>query len=660
MVVRFRELDIDLDFEGNRRGDIKEYIESKYGVDYVTSIGTYSTLKMKAAIKDLGRIENIPPQTLNYFTSMIEAESSFTELFIKASSTPRLKQFIQDHTELINQIPKCFEQPKSRSIHAAGVVIVPKTDSEGNERNIFSWIPVRREGELLVTEWEGYFIDQSGFLKADILGIRQLEKFKNILSLIKENTGEEIKLKDIPLDNEDVYELFRQGFTEDVFQFGATGLKGYCQVLKPDNIEDLIATVALYRPGPMEIGAHIKYAKIKNGESHPDYLPGTREITEATYSNIVYQEQVMAICSDIGGFSLSEADDVRRAMGKKNLAEMEKYQVKFIDNAIINGYNRISATQLWNNLESFAAYCFNRSHAASYAFTGYYCQWFKVMFPIEFWISALKYSSNDELPSRINEIHKTSKIRLLPPDVNYSHPEFIGDREKKTIYWSLNSVKFISEKASQAIITERESGLFTSIEDFRERVDKRVVNKRVVLNLILCGAFDQLYDIPVDQPEKRFPLIRDFYTSNNDEVPGEYNPETIWKSYFFTFKQKELCGLGYIDYERVFKITKITHQFISEDDIFLDHARGRDKCIGGVIHDVIERDSRKGIFAQITLDCNNQIVTCIMWAEIWPDYKEKILNSKGKILFISGEIKHDSYRQCNVLQTNKATKVVIV
>lgn len=918
--------DIDLDFEGNRRGDVKEYIEQRYGVTCVTSIGTYSTLKMRAAIKDLGRLKNIPPQITNYFTSMIDPESSFTELFRKAASTPRLKQFIKENTELINLIPQCFEQPKTQSIHAAGVVIIPKLDNNGVNRDIYSWMPVRKVGDSLVSEWEGSYIDKAGFLKCDILGIRQLEKFKNILSLIKINTNKDIILEDIPLNQEPVYDLFRVGLTEDVFQFGAAGLKGYCQVLRPDNIEDLIATVALYRPGPIEIGAHAKYAKIKNGESYPEYSPGTKEITQSTYSNIVYQEQVMAICSKIGGFSLVEADDVRRAMGKKNIAEMEKYQVKFVDSAIKIGYSRIEATQLWNNLESFASYAFNRcisgeeviyrasintkafhptisdmykikndynyakktrhnslhwkyklkgyghsfslnsenrlvknniidirfvggkeifrvttelgktidvtmnhkfptnngekelknidikkdllfinkgfipydtasrygkdenhnyptkgtqgfqkkdntnfikwrslkkesrkkthcdlceklssriemhhkdgdhnnneenntidlcpschkkeeyklgrkkmgeaglhtsfekiisikflkidevydiemedpyhtfttvsgivtsnSHATCYAMTGYYCQWFKYNYPLEFWTTALIYSKDDELPSRINEIYKTSKIKLLPPDVNYSQPEFNGDVKSNKIYWSLNSVKFISEKASEAILMEREvGGDFLSIEDFKGRVNKRVVNKRVIFNLILCGAFDQLYDIPLEEPEKRFDLIKDFCASNKEDVPGDYNQDTIWKSYFFTLKQKQLCGLGWIDFEKIYKSTNMNYPIINEAYIFSENARGNGKCIGGVVSEVLERNSKKGPFAQIILDCNNQMVTCIMWAEIWPEYKEQITNSVDKILFISGEIKFDTYRQANVLQTNKTTKIVII
>lgn len=660
-MVRFRELDIDLDFEGNKRGEIKKYIERRYQSEHVTSIGTNSTLKIRAAIKDLGRIKNLPPQTVNYFTSMIEAESSFTELFKQAATRPRLKQFLQENVELINSIPLCFEQPKTQSIHAAGVVIVPKVDPNGVERNIYTWMPVRKQDDALVTEWEGSYIDKAGFLKADILGIRQLEKFKNILELIKKNTQKTISFDDIPLDQEEVYDLFRKGLNEDVFQFGAVGLKGYCQVLKPDNINDLIATVALYRPGPIEIGAHVKYAKIKNREAHPDYLLGTKEITQNTYSNIVYQEQVMAICSKVGGFSLVEADDVRRAMGKKNLAEMEKYQVKFVDNAIKIGYNRIEAVQLWNNLESFASYAFNKSHATCYAFTGYYSQWFKHNYPLEFWLTSLKYASGDELPSRINEIHKTSGIKLLPPDVNYSNPDFTGDVKKNTIYWSLTSVKFISEGASEAILSEREvGGEFTSLEDFKMRVNKRTVNKRVILNLILCGAFDQLYNIDITEPEKRFKLISEFCNSTSSEVPEEFSGDVMWKSYFFTLKQKQLCGLGYIDFEKIFKSTNINNQLITEDYFFSEHVRGTGKRVGGVMVEVIERNSKKGVFAQVILDCNNQIITCIIWAEIWPDYKEQIMSSKDKIVFIGGEIKHDSYRQCNILQTNKATKIVII
>lgn len=653
--------DIDIDFPGNRRDEIKRYIEQRYRPEYVTSIGTFGTLKMRAAIKDLGRQKRISPQILNYFTAMIEPESSFTELFKQAVKIPRLKTFLKENADWINSIMLCYGQPKNQSIHAAGVVITPKTDQYGRERNMYTWMPIKKVDGVLITEWEGYYIDMAGFLKADILGIRQLEKFQDILDLIKSECGKRIEFEDIPLDEEPVYELFREGLNEDVFQFGAAGLKGYCQILKPDNIEDLIATVALYRPGPIEIGAHKKYAKIKNGEAFPEYLLGTKDITQITYSNIVYQEQVMSICVHVGGFSLAEADDVRRAMGKKNIEYLKNYSEQFVDNAIKIGYNRIEALKLWNNLESFASYAFNRSHATAYAFTGYYCQWFKANYPLQFWITSLKHSDIEKIPQRINEIHKTSPINILPPDVNYSFPGYTSDIKKNNIYWSLTSVKFISEKASEAIIQERElAGEFESLSDFYNRVEKRVVNKRVILNLILSGAFDQIYNINAEQPEQRFSLIKEFCEITGSEIPEEFGEDVKWKSYFYTLKQKQLCGLGYINFSKIFASTGFEESYVSEDYFFNEDSRGIRKSVGGVISNIIERKSKKGPFGQVELDCNNNIITCILWAEIWPEHKEQILTGKEKIMFITGEVKHDNFRQCNVLQTNKSTKVKII
>lgn len=654
--------DIDMDFPGNRRDEIKRYIEQRYGQEHVASIGTYGTLKMRAAMKDLARQNDVPPQLINYFTAMVDEESSFTDLFKQALEIPRLKKFIKDNAGWISTIPLIFGQPKNQSIHAAGVVITPKEDDEGREKSMYTWMPITKRDGVLITEWEMYYIDEAGFLKADILGIRQLEKFTHILDLINKECDEKIEFEDIPLNDEPVFELFREGLNEDVFQFGAAGLKGYCQLLKPDNIEDLIATVALYRPGPMEIGAHKKYAKIKNGESFPEYLLGTKEITQPTYSNIVYQEQVMSICVAVGGFSLAEADDVRRAMGKKNLEQMSSYQEQFADNAIKIGYNRVDAIQLWNNLESFAGYAFNRSHATAYAFTGYYCQWFKHHYPLQFWLTSLKYSRSDQLPMRINEISKTSSINILSPDINHSQPDYVSDTKTNNIYWSLTSVKFISEKASESIMAEREAaGTFDSLEDFYYRVEKKTVNKRVILNLILCGAFDQIYELDSSQPEKRYELVKRFCELTESDIPEEFTDEkTNWKSYFYTLKQKQLCGLGYIDFQKIHQSLNIKEGYVPEDRFFLDEARGNSRCVGGVIADVLERSSKKGPFGTVTLDCNNNMITCIMWAEIWPDFKEQVSNSKGKIMFIGGEIKHDSFRQHNVLQTNRTTQINIV
>ena len=289
----------------------------KYGYHQVTSIGTYGNFKLKSAVKDIARTRGIDSSLLNYITAFLpspmqQQPSFFGELFEVASQRKLIYDFVQQNSELIEEVPLCLNQPKNASIHAAGVVIVPKEYG-----TIYEQMPVKEQDGVLVSEWEGHFIDDAGFLKIDVLGVQQLDKFAAISKLIQSQLGETItSFENIPLDDDDVFNLFRQGFNEDVFQLGALGLKAYCKELEPDSIEDLIATVALYRPGPIESGTHKKYIKVKQGIEKSDPDPGCEEITNKTHGLIVYQEQVMQICQHVANFSLVEADDIRKALGK--------------------------------------------------------------------------------------------------------------------------------------------------------------------------------------------------------------------------------------------------------------------------------------------------------------------------------------------------------
>lgn len=351
--------DIDNDIQGERREEVKRYIEEKYGKAYVAGIGTYGTFKIRAAMKDLIRECGGDGKEANYISAAIGSEDKFINLFehsLKTGSNPRIYNFVKKHSYQLNHIPTIFQQPKNQSIHAAGVIIVPKDRGE-----IFEQLPVKSMNDnVIITEWEGGELEEAGFLKVDILGIKQLDKFDEIFKSIKELRGEDVSLEMIPLDDRKVYSYFQKGWNEDVFQFGGGGLKGYCKVLLPDNIEDLIATVALYRPGPIETGAHEDYAAIKNGEKEPECYYGLEEITKNTYSKIVYQEQIMQIVQHLGGFTLVEADDIRKAMGKKIPEVMAKYKEKFIQGAVNNNCPLEEAESLWDDMERFAGYAFNR------------------------------------------------------------------------------------------------------------------------------------------------------------------------------------------------------------------------------------------------------------------------------------------------------------
>jgi DNA polymerase-3 subunit alpha len=337
--------DIDTDWEGQGRERIKEYLENKYGKDYVTSIGTYGTFKLKNSIKDLAREKGINSSTMNYITNFFpepgqQQPQYLYELFHQSVDLTRdrgrqLYSFIQTYPQVVSELPLILNQPKNSSIHAAGVVIVPREFG-----TLYEQLPVKKHNGILVSEWEGVYIDKAGFVKFDILGVNQFDKFNHINRLIKQDTGRDIRYKDIGLTDEKVFELFRKGYNEDVFQLGGTGLKGYCKLLQPENIEDLIATVALYRPGPIESNAHLKYVKRKNGEEEVVADPGCSEITKTTYGLIIYQEQTMKICQEVGGFSLVEADDIRKALGKMKFEIIQPYKTTFLERSTKKGYRQ--------------------------------------------------------------------------------------------------------------------------------------------------------------------------------------------------------------------------------------------------------------------------------------------------------------------------------
>ena len=682
--------DIDNDIQGSRREEVKRYIEQRYGVDYVAGIGTYGTFKVRAAMKDLVREIGGDAKEANYISSAIDAEDKFFDVIKKSidkSANPRLKQFIRKHAYQLNHIPQLFQQPKTQSVHAAGIIIVPKGNGP-----IYQQLPVKKMDDVVMTEWEGSQIEDAGFLKVDVLGLKQLDKFDEIIRLIKVNRGETIELNSIPLDEKGVYHFFQNGFNEDVFQFGGGGLKGYCKELKPDNIEDLIATVALYRPGPIETGAHDKYAKIKNGELEPEYYFGLKEITERTYSQIVYQEQIMRIVQELGGFTLVEADDIRKAMGKKLIDVMVKYKQQFIAGAVERGCPSEEADRLWKDMEGFAGYAFNRSHAACYGITGYYSQWLKYTYPLEFWLTSLKYSDDKEMPMRISEIkHIAEGISMEGPNILKSKNDFVGDVETNTIYWSLSSIKQVGVIALEEIQRLRETYFFVNFEDFLHMIDKdrdikkqtlkvgerlrSTINRRVIIHLIIAGAFDSLEELK--RPAERWDLLSQYFCHLYPELKtdilhldeamwikrmGDYFDFSTYEDYAWTLKQKELCGYGNIDFQELLTSLGYKNRTIFKTNSEVrDVAKQAEKVIvGGIVDQIVVRSSKNGPFVQILIQDGVTPLYLTIWNDVYSRFEDLIEKSKGKLLFIDGEVVFDNYKKANVLHSKGYSLIEIL
>jgi len=346
--------DLDTDFEMARRGEVKEYMERRYGKDQVCSVGTYTTLQVKAAIKDLCRLEGVPISEVNMFTAKIDGVKDFDDLFRMACQKKDVAYFINKYPGIIQAVGLIQGQPKAKSIHACAMMVYP------DDHDMFHWNPVRRQGDMMVSEWEGGELDGAGFLKEDILGILQLSKFGDILKLVKEHTGKDVDIYTLPLDDKKVYSYFQKGWTGDVFHFGAKGLTGYCKMLKPDNITELVNCIGLYRPGVMEGNFHNEYILRKNGEREVSFRKGSDEILQDTRYIMIWQEQTMKMFQKLGGFNLVEADDARRALGKKKVEKLLPFKERFLKHYMSNfGVDQKYADDTWKEIENMAAYQFN-------------------------------------------------------------------------------------------------------------------------------------------------------------------------------------------------------------------------------------------------------------------------------------------------------------
>jgi DNA polymerase-3 subunit alpha len=659
--------DIDCDYCQEDRDKVKQHLIDKYGKDQCCSVGTYTTMQLKGAFKDLARGHSVDFGLANIISNMLTECETITDIFKKASERPELKRFINSHSNIFNDLSEILESRKSRSIHASAFIITP------DDKKVWEWMPVRKEykenEEMLVSEWEGYDLEAVGFLKQDILGIKQLDKIKGIVNYIKENTGNEIDIYNLPLDDKKVYKYLSNGWNKDVFQFGTSGLSQYCTQLKPENINDLIAAVALYRPGTMGNNFHNEYILRKEGKRAVDYFYGTEDILKDTYGLMCYQEDTMLICQKLGNFNLAETDLIRKYLGKKDKEKLPTFKKRFVDGAISNGCPEKEAVDIWDAMEKFAGYGFNKSHAAAYAITGYISQWLKVNYPIEFWTVALSFASDDDVAGYISEIHKTGDIVIMPPSINISDTNTKTDFAKNTIYWALSSIKQVGETSTNQIMQDRESnGQYFLFEEFLDRnlFKSSKVNKRTVENLVICGVFDELDNIK--QPKDRIQLIefyRDKYKVKADESDlFNVNRNKLDCNWWWILQQKQLSGIAFFDFPLLYKTyisSKTTYEYCDYIEFCEDKsAKDRKKaCIAGYIHSCEIKSTSKGDIARIVLDNNYDFMDVTVWSEQYEDIKDGLgYEPEGKLMLITGNVVQ--YRGKAGLNTNNDTQIVIL
>lgn len=487
--------DFDIDFCKERRGEVIDYVVRKYGDDHVAQIISFGTMAARGAIRDVGRALAIPYATVDVIAKLVPMELNITiEKALKISSELNKRYNEDEQTKNLLDIAMSIEgMPRHATMHAAGVVITDKPVSD--------YVPLSKNDDNVVTQFTMTTLEELGLLKMDFLGLRNLTVIDDAEKLIKHNHPE-YNPEDVREDDENVFKMISKGYTEGVFQFESQGMRNVLTQLKPDSVEDLIAVLSLYRPGPMD--SIPTYIDCRHNPSHIRYKhPMLKEILEVTYGCIVYQEQVMQIFRTLAGYSLGRADIVRRAMSKKKHAVMEKERNIFIhgltdengnivvDGCIRRGIDEKTANSIYDEMESFASYAFNKSHAAAYASISYKTAWLKCYYPREYMAALLSsvLDNQNKMAVYIGECQRLG-IKVLPPDVNESYHGFsvIGGN----IRYGLLAIKNLGRQFIDEIITERRYKPYSSFYDFCKRLYGRNMNSRAIESLIKCGAFDTL------------------------------------------------------------------------------------------------------------------------------------------------------------------------
>lgn len=490
--------DADLDFMSTRRHEVIQHIRDQYGQDRVAGISNYSSLQSRGAVKDLSRILNdMEGQGLTKFIP--EESGTAIPLARAVEEVPEVKAFSLKKPELWSTACDIEGRIRTLSVHAAGIVVA-------GEPLINRAVVEIRKGESIVN-WDKNVVEAMGLVKMDILGLSTLDLLFIALKKIKQRTGKDVDLNAIPLDNEEVLKAFGTGQTVGVFQFESGGMRKLLKdIYKADRsitFEEVSACTALYRPGPMESGLMDDFVNIKQGISSESYEhPSMMSALEETYSVIVYQEQVMKLAQDLCGFTMAQADHLRKAIGKKDMKKMEEQGEAFINGAVRNGMGEAPAQLLWDKIVKFAGYAFNKSHSVEYTLISYQSMWLKVNYPVEFFAAALTVLKEEKRPALIKDAEKWG-VKVLPPDVNFSTDEFeILSDEKLVAPFSI--MKGLTERGAKEVMKAREDGPFKSVQDFEDRVARRVVNKTVREKLDLVGAFSRIESqIPADHPDRR-------------------------------------------------------------------------------------------------------------------------------------------------------------
>ncbi len=629
--------DIDVDFCDRRRDEVIEYVRRKYGEDKVANIITFGTMAARGAIRDVGRVLGMPYKEVDRIAKLVPFGPKVT-IDDALSESPELAKKVKEDPQiakLIEVAKKIEGLPRHASQHAAGVIVAPAPLTE--------FTPLQRMSDgSIVTQYSMKPLEKLGLLKVDFLGLRTLTVISDAVENVKRSKGLEIKLEEIPLDDEKTYTLLQKADTMGVFQLESDGMRRLLERLKPSCFEDLIAVLALYRPGPLGSGMVDDYIQRKHGIAPITYPhPLLKDILRETYGVILYQEQVMQIAAVLAGFSLGEADLLRRAMGKKEPETMMKMREEFVRRAVDRGVSKADAEKIFDLMEYFAGYGFNKSHSAAYALLSYQTAYLKAHYPVEFMAALLssKMDRVEEIAFYIREARRKG-IKILPPDVNESDIGFKVTEDG--IRFGLAAVKNVGESAISEIIRAREKkGKFESFQDFCRKVNLKVVNSRVIESLIKAGAFDSM---PGSRAQK-LKLLPSLLSAGEDE-------SSLFQRSMFEFSfpdvpepsidellswEEEVTGF-YITCHPLDRWMDELLKYTTATSKRLPSIRaGRKVVVGGLITKVSKRKgSRSGSIFIVSLEDLDGIMDVIFFGKLGE--KEVELLNKGKVVLIEGEV----------------------
>lgn len=649
--------DIDMDFADTGRDKVIDYVREKYGIDNVAQIGTFGTMMARGAVRDVARAMKFPYTVGDRISRLIPIPKQGFPVTIEGAleDVPELKELytsdreVQIILDMARRVEGCA---RHISVHAAGVVIAPTP--------LWEWSPIQKDpkGGKIITQYDMYTIEDAGLLKFDFLGIRNLTILGDAIKLAKSRYTVDIDIENIPLDDPKTFEMLSRGETMGLFQLNGSGMTRFLKELKPTTIFDINAMVALYRPGPLEMIP--EYISRKRDPSLINFLdPRLEQILDQSFGVIVYQDDVMLIAIHLAGYSWLEADKLRKAMGKKIPAEMQAQKEKLLDGFVEHGLSAKKSQLLWSLIEPFAAYGFNKAHAASYGRLAYQTAYMKANYPVAYMTAIMTNESGDtEKIAEIVSECKRMNINVLPPNINMSQGGFsiVEDKNKKEeIRFGLYTIKNLGIDISDAIIKEREAnGKYTSFENFIRRVTHKNLNKKSLEALTMCGALDDLGErgeilsnmdsiLNFHKSVVKDNLMQDSLFSNMDSTPFVMKKATPVEASQKLIWEKELLGLFVSGFPLDPWKEKINARGINIEKIHHDTTDGKEVSIAALIEKMKVMNTKKGdAMALLTLRDYRGVIEVAVFPETYKRYKSLLIIDapliiRGKVQTRNGE-----------------------